>query len=47
LPGQKLLAGCKRLGAETNRLDEILDGLSHAAIVVDDEHGGNGRGFHT
>ncbi len=31
---------------KSNRFDEILDGLSHTVIVIDDVDRGNGRRFH-
>src|SRR5882724_7013546 len=43
---EKLLAGCKGLGTEADRLDEILNRLTHSSVVINDEHGRNSSGFH-
>src|ERR1700722_9246141 len=43
---EKLLAGCKSLGTKADRLDEILNRLTHSPVVIDDVHSGNNRGLH-
>jgi hypothetical protein len=43
---QKLLAGRKALCAQTNGLNQILDGPAYATIIIDDKHGGDSRWFH-
>jgi hypothetical protein len=44
---QKLLASRKALCAQTDGLNEILDGPADATIIIDDKHGGDSRWFHT
>src|SRR5258707_9223955 len=43
---EKLLAGCKNLGTKADRLDEILNRLTHSPVVIDDVHSGNNCGLH-
>jgi hypothetical protein len=43
LPAEKLLASCEGLSAQANRFHQILDRLTHAAVIIDDEYSTNGR----
>jgi hypothetical protein len=31
---------------QTHRLDKVLDRITHAAVIIDDEYGSAGHGFH-
>src|SRR5580700_867954 len=43
---EKLLTSCKGFSAKADRLYEIVDCLTHTAVIIDDEDRGSGREFH-